>query len=236
MQQSQLAATGQLRHLIAAAAGADKPVLSEEAQAFLGKLGHGPGCSCWGRNLLLSICWTGAQLACTTVVPVETACALGKNPSHTMPWFRSIARAWLDINTPQPSGVQLGPSAAVLTRLVSSGRLSPPWLLPAWPSLYHPAPCNTSCLLNPAPSGQYFLMVRQSVDGSSYVSKPHLLSSVMHVASAAARLHHRRSVLECPDATLAVVLMEHTLANKVSCRSKSDSRGTGLVWFVHRPL
>lgn len=58
-------------------------------------------------------------------------------------------------------------------------------------------------------------MVRQSVDGSCHVSKPHLLASVVAVASAAARLHQRSTVLECPDAALAVVLMEHTLANKV---------------------
>lgn len=64
-------------------------------------------------------------------------------------------------------------------------------------------------------AGQYFLMVRQSVDGSSHVSKPHLLASVVAVASAAARLHQRSTVLEFPDAALAVVLMEHTLANKV---------------------
>jgi hypothetical protein len=58
-------------------------------------------------------------------------------------------------------------------------------------------------------------VVRQSVDGSSYVSKPHLLASLVAVASAAARLQGHSTVLEHPDATLAVVLMEQTLANKV---------------------
>ncbi len=58
-------------------------------------------------------------------------------------------------------------------------------------------------------------MVRQSVDGSSYISKPHLLASVVATATAAARLHQRSTVLECPDATLAVVLTEQTLTNKV---------------------
>jgi hypothetical protein len=37
LQQSQQEATGYLRHLIAAAAGRDKRVLSDAAQAFLGK-------------------------------------------------------------------------------------------------------------------------------------------------------------------------------------------------------
>jgi hypothetical protein len=65
-------------------------------------------------------------------------------------------------------------------------------------------------------AGQYFLMVRQSIDGSSSVSKPHLLASLVAVASASARLHQRTTVLECPDAALAVVLMEQSLANKVA--------------------
>lgn len=73
----------------------------------------------------------------------------------------------------------------------------------------------SGCSVLPGTPGQYFLMVRQSIDGSSHVSKPHLLASVVATATAAARLRQGSTVLECPDATLAVVLMEHTLANKV---------------------
>lgn len=76
-------------------------------------------------------------------------------------------------------------------------------------------------------AGQYFLMVRQSVDGSSHVSKPQLLASVVATATAAARLHQRSTVLECPDATLAVVLTEHTLANKV-CRHPLEASHAGV--------
>lgn len=47
------------------------------------------------------------------------------------------------------------------------------------------------------------------------MSKPALLASLVRVASAAARLHGRVEVLEQPDATLAVLLMEQTLTNKV---------------------
>lgn len=48
------------------------------------------------------------------------------------------------------------------------------------------------------------------------VSKPVLLASLMRIASGVARLHHRSHVEE-PDAGLAVLLMDHTLANKVCC-------------------
>jgi hypothetical protein len=47
------------------------------------------------------------------------------------------------------------------------------------------------------------------------LSKPVLLATLVRVASAVARLHLRGEVLEQPDASLAVLLMEHTLANKV---------------------
>jgi DNA replicative helicase MCM subunit Mcm2 (Cdc46/Mcm family) len=47
------------------------------------------------------------------------------------------------------------------------------------------------------------------------LSKPVLLATLVRVASAVARLHLRSEVLEQPDASLAVLLMEHTLANKV---------------------
>lgn len=47
------------------------------------------------------------------------------------------------------------------------------------------------------------------------LSKPVLLATLVRVASAVARLHLRSEVLQQPDASLAVLLMEHTLANKV---------------------
>jgi hypothetical protein len=49
-----------------------------------------------------------------------------------------------------------------------------------------------------------------------------LLATLVRVASAVARLHLRSEVLQQPDASLAVLLMEHTLANKViSCTAVS---------------
>lgn len=42
-----------------------------------------------------------------------------------------------------------------------------------------------------------------------------LLASLVRVATAVARLHQRSVVVEQPDATLAVLLMEQTLSNKV---------------------
>lgn len=78
-------------------------------------------------------------------------------------------------------------------------------------------------------------MVRQSPDGGSSVSKPHLLASLVAVASASARLHQRATVLDCPDAALAVVLLEHSLANKVSCdRSQPSAACTTADWFAVR--
>eukprot|EP00775_Hariotina_reticulata_P012142 gene12142-12280_t len=63
--------------------------------------------------------------------------------------------------------------------------------------------------------GKYFLLVRQALDNSSKVSKAVLLASLLRAASAVARLHLRSTVLECPDAVVAVVLMEQTLSNKL---------------------
>ncbi|KAF8055914.1 hypothetical protein HT031_006553 [Scenedesmus sp. PABB004] len=63
--------------------------------------------------------------------------------------------------------------------------------------------------------GQYFLVVRQSLASTSKVSKPALLSSLVRVAGGLARLAGRSEVLECPDAALAVLLMEQSLANKL---------------------
>jgi len=42
-----------------------------------------------------------------------------------------------------------------------------------------------------------------------------LLASLVRSASAVARLHLSSTVRECPDAVVAVVLMEQTLSNKV---------------------
>lgn len=95
--------------------------------------------------------------------------------------------------------------------------------------------CMHAHVHGPPPAGQYFLMARQSIDGSSSVSKPHLLASLVTVASASARLHQRTTVLDCPDAALAVVLLEHSLANKVSCdRSPPSAACTTAHWFAVR--
>ncbi|WIA40444.1 hypothetical protein OEZ86_013801 [Tetradesmus obliquus] len=63
--------------------------------------------------------------------------------------------------------------------------------------------------------GQYFLVLRQSLGSSGKLSKPVLLATLVRVASAVARLHLRSEVLQQPDASLAVLLMEHTLAIKL---------------------
>jgi hypothetical protein len=61
------------------------------------------------------------------------------------------------------------------------------------------------------------MMAVSCASASLQLSKPVLLATLVRVASAVARLHLRSEVLQQPDASLAVLLMEHTLANKASC-------------------